>query len=102
VLSLCKGASEPSSTVVGVSAVRHHTVPRFLLGHSAVDAGQGPRVCQLDVRTGQPRQVSPRSAEVNKHFYSIDIDDGARSSRSQGATACLGFRPRLSFRHSRS
>ena len=63
-----------------MSSIRHHTVPRFLLGDFAVDGDKGSRVCQLDVGTGRPRQVSPRDAEVAKHFYSIDIDGGARST----------------------
>jgi Protein of unknown function (DUF4238) len=57
-----------------MSAVRHHTVARFLLERFAVDRGRGPRVCQLDKRTGRPRQVGPRDATIEKHFYSIDID----------------------------
>lgn len=57
-----------------MSAVRHHTVARFLLERFAVDRGKGVKVCQLDKTTGRPRQVSPRDATVEKHFYSIDID----------------------------
>jgi hypothetical protein len=62
-----------------VPPVRHHTVPRFLLSDFGDEGPKGRRVCQLDVTTGRPRQVSPRDAAVWKHFYSIDIDGGARS-----------------------
>src|SRR5207245_1774871 len=63
-----------------VSPARHHTVSRFLLGRFAQEGPSGRRVCQLEVGTGRPRQVSPRDATVAKHFYSIDIADGERST----------------------
>lgn len=62
------------------TSARHHTVPRFLLADFGEERSTGLRICQLDITTGQPRQVSPRDAGVRTHFYSIDIDDGARSS----------------------
>jgi hypothetical protein len=59
-----------------MSAVRHHTVARFLLDRFAVETSRGARVCQLEIATGRPRQIGPRDAAIRKHFYSIDIDQG--------------------------
>jgi hypothetical protein len=57
-----------------MAAVRHHTVPCFLLERFAQETARGTRVCQLEVSSGRPAQVGPRSAAVRKHFYSLDID----------------------------
>jgi len=57
-----------------VSAVRHHTVPSFLLGRFARDTDRGRLVCQLETATGAAVQVSPRDVTVVKHFYSLDVD----------------------------
>jgi len=57
-----------------MSAVRHHTVPSFLLGRFARETARGTRVCQLETASGTAVQVSPRDATVVKHFYSLDVD----------------------------
>ena len=53
---------------------RQHVVPRFLLQRFGRITDRGPRVCQLDVRTGANRQISPRDAEIEKRFYAIEVD----------------------------
>ena len=58
---------------------RHHTVSFFLLNHFARQTDRGPRICQLDVDSGQPRQISPRDATVSKHFYSVLDDNQERT-----------------------
>jgi hypothetical protein len=70
-----------------MSAVRHHTVSRFLLGRFARETPHGARVCQLEIATGRPRQIGPRDATIRKHFYSIDIDAG----RSPAVEEALGM-----------
>jgi hypothetical protein len=69
-----------------VSAVRHHTVARFLLDRFARDTDRCRRICQLEIPGEDPKQISPRDATISKHFYSIDIAEG----RSQAVEEALG------------
>jgi Protein of unknown function (DUF4238) len=57
-------------------SVRYHTVPAFLLDRFARETETGRRVCMLEKASGRPTQVSPRDATVQKHFYSLDTEEG--------------------------
>jgi hypothetical protein len=59
-----------------MARARHHTVSAFLLERFARDTDRGRRVCMLAKASGQPTQVSPRDATVQKHFYSLDTEEG--------------------------
>jgi hypothetical protein len=69
-----------------MASARHHTVSAFLLDRFARETERGRRVCMLEKATGRPRQVSPRDAAVQKHFYSLDTDAG----RDAGVESVLG------------
>lgn len=58
---------------------RHHVVSRFLLRRFSRETSRGERVCQLDVRSGANKQISPTDAEVGVGFYSFDSEDGERN-----------------------
>jgi hypothetical protein len=70
---------------VPVPARRHHTVSRFLVDRFAWDANDRRRLCQLEVASGRNMHVGTRDATVVNHFYSIDIDNGERSSAVEEA-----------------
>jgi hypothetical protein len=55
---------------------RHHTVPRF---HLRGFASEADMLVQLDVSTGQRRDVSVTDAAVIRDFYTVVLPDGSRS-----------------------
>jgi len=66
------------------SAKRQHFVPRFLLAHFATDRDGKELLFQLDVESGEAREVETRSAASKRYFYASLDEQGVRSNRMEG------------------
>lgn len=66
------------------SAKRQHFVPRFVLAHFATTRHGKELLYQLDVESGEAREVETRSAASKRYFYASLDEEGARSNRIEG------------------
>ncbi len=65
-------------------AKRQHFVPRFLLGHFAVQLGESELLYQLDVATGVALRVKSSEAASRRYFYALLDEEGNRNNRIEG------------------
>jgi hypothetical protein len=66
------------------AAKRQHFVPRFLLAHFAHERDGKELLFQLDIESGESREIETRSAASKRYFYAILDEQGARSNRIEG------------------
>lgn len=66
------------------SAKRQHFIPRFLLAHFASARDGKELLFQLDVESGETREVETRSAASKRYFYASLDEQGVRNNRLEG------------------